>query len=457
MKLSVVILAGGQGKRMRSTLPKVLHNLAGKPLLQHVIEATKQLPLATKPIVIFGYQGEAVKKALSDFDINWIHQPEQLGTGHAVQLALPKIQKDHQVLVLYGDVPLINIETLKKFIAITPQNVIGIITALLPNPSGLGRILRNQKNDIIDIIEQRDANDTTRQINEINTGIYLIPSEYLQKYLPLLTNKNGQQEFYLTDIIAKAVHDGIQIQGLRIDQHEEILGINTQSQLASLERYYQQKITELLMLSGVTLMDPARIDVRGDVEIGADTIVDVNVIFEGNVKIGKRCKIGANTIIKNATIEDDVEIRSHCIIEDSIIAKQTTIGPFARLRPGTILKSKSHVGNFVEIKNSEIGEGSKVNHLSYIGDSIVGMNVNVGAGVITCNYDGANKHQTIIKDYAFIGSNSQLIAPVMIGEGATIGAGSTITRNAPAHQLTLTRASQKSIENWQRPKKKEEA
>lgn len=454
MTLSIVILAAGQGKRMHSQLPKVLHPLAGKPLLEHVVHTASKLDAAAQPIVIYGHQGERVRHALANLNVTWVEQTEQLGTGHALQQALPHLPTKGRVLVLYGDVPLLKVETLKHFIIDTPEHAVGIVTAELPDPTGFGRIIRT-KNKITAIVEEKDATDRQRAIQEINSGIYLIPAAYLQKWLPKLTNNNAQKEFYITDIISLAVKDDISIHSIQPQYYEEILGINDRLQLACLERFYQEKMAEKLMLQGVTLCDPCRFDVRGDVSIGQDVVIDINVILEGHVKIGNRCTIGPNTVIRNAIIGDGVEIKANSVIDGAEIADECVIGPFARLRPGSVLSNKSHVGNFVEIKNSFIGTASKVNHLSYIGDSEVGKEVNIGAGTITCNYDGVNKNKTVIGDNAFIGSNTELVAPVTIGAGATIGAGSTITRDAPPHQLTVCRAQQRSIENWQRPKKKE--
>jgi bifunctional UDP-N-acetylglucosamine pyrophosphorylase/glucosamine-1-phosphate N-acetyltransferase len=455
MTLSTVILAAGQGKRMHSETPKVLHPLAGKALLEHVINTAYSVNHNATPFIIYGHEGEKVKGAFPHLDATWIAQAEQLGTGHALLQALPKIPDDHRVLVLYGDVPLILPETLKQFISTTPANAIGIITAVFPNPTGLGRIIRDANGNIIRITEDKDTTATERAIQEINSGIYLIPASLLKKWLPALKNLNAQKEYYLTDIIALAAAENISIHSTQPSTYEEVLGINDRVQLAHLERHYQLGIAEKFMRQGVTLADPARFDVRGEVTIGSDTRIDVNVIFEGRVTIGKHCIIGPNTVLRNTMIADRVEIRANSVIDGAEIAADCTIGPFARLRPGTVLAPQSHVGNFVEIKNSDIGMGSKINHLSYIGDADIGEKVNIGAGTITCNYDGFNKHRTVIENNAFIGSNTALIAPVTVGEGATIGAGSTISRNAPAKQLTISRAQQRSIENWQRPQKKE--
>jgi bifunctional UDP-N-acetylglucosamine pyrophosphorylase/glucosamine-1-phosphate N-acetyltransferase len=456
MTLSVVILAAGQGKRMRSELPKVLHRLAGKPLLEHVIHTIRTLNESLVPHVIYGHQGDQVQQALSHHAIHWVHQSEQLGTAHAVLQALPNIPDHHRVLVLYGDVPLISFATLKKFIAETSPHAIGMLTAIVNDPKGLGRIIRNSQQQITAIVEEKDATDEQRLLSEINSGIYLLPVDYLKKRLPELNNSNAQKEYYLTDIIACAFQDNIAIQSMLVSNQEEILGVNDKLQLSQLERHYQRQRATELMQAGITIMDPQRIDIRGELSIDTDTTVDVNVIFEGQVTIGKHCSIGPNSYLRDVTLGDHVQIKANSYIEGAQIAAGCVIGPFARIRPTTVLAEQTHIGNFVEIKNSMIGFTTKINHLSYVGDSDIGSKVNIGAGTITCNYDGANKHRTTIKNNVFIGSNSQLIAPVTIGEGATIGAGSTITRHAPANQLTLCRATQRSIANWQRPIKKED-
>src|SRR5579883_1227377 len=449
MALSIVILAAGQGKRMQSALPKVLHRLGGKPLLEHVVNTARGIA-SEPPIVIYGHQGETLRHALADLNVTWVEQKEQLGTGHALQQALPHIPNENPVLVLYGDVPLTQIATLKDFIAKTPKNALGLITVNLANPTGFGRIIRDAKQNIINIIEEK-------QLTEINSGIYFFPENFLQKNLSRLQNNNAQQEYYLTDVINMAVKDNISIHGFQHHSENELAGVNDRAQLAMLERAYQIQQAEKLMKQGVTILDPNRFDVRGELIAGKDVTIDINVIFEGRVVIGNNCTIGPNTVIRNTVIGDGVEIRANSVIDGAEIAADCIIGPFARLRPGTILASKSHIGNFVEIKNSVIGEASKVNHLSYIGDSDVGKRVNIGAGTITCNYDGVNKHKTIIGDDAFIGTNTALVAPIKVGEGAYIATSSTITRDAPAHQLTVCRArEQRSIPNWKKPSKKSE-
>lgn len=456
MTIQIVILAAGQGKRMHSKLPKVLHHLAGKPLLEHVIHTALTVSPAVPPIVIYGHQGEMLHERLSHYHSKWVLQKEQLGTGHALLQVLPEIKDAKQVLVLSGDVPLISLHTLKKLIESTPENALGMLTANLQNPTGYGRIKRDEQNNIVQIIEEKDATAAERMVTEINPGIYLVPVTYLKKWLPMLKNNNAQGEYYLTDIVAQAMAEKIHIHSVKPEVSEEIMGINDRVQLAQLERFYQKQMAEKLMRQGVTLLDPARLDIRGDVQIGKDVTMDMNVILEGRVVIGNDCVIGSNTILRNVVLGDHVEIKANSILDGAEIAEGCIIGPFARLRPGTVVAKGAHIGNFVEIKNSEIGQATKVNHLSYVGDSDVGKHVNIGAGTITCNYDGVNKHKTIIGDYVQIGSNTQLVAPVSIGEGATIGAGSTVTKDAPAHQLTLThKLEQRSVKNWERPKKRE--
>ena len=455
MILSTVILAAGKGKRMYSEMPKVLHKLAGKALLERVICTALSLNTTQRPIVVYGHQGERVRDTLGHLNADWVEQTEQLGTGHALQQTLVHLPTEGHVLVLYGDVPLIETTTLKKFINQTPANTIGIITAKLPDPTGFGRIIRDKQGDITHIVEEKDASDEERDICEINTGIYLIPVNYLHQWLPKLNNNNAQREYYLTDLISMATKAHVAIHSIQPQHYEEILGVNDRLQLACLERFYQGQLAEKLMLQGITLLDPHRFDIRGEINIAQDVIIDINVVLEGHVTIGKGCLIGPNCVLRNVVLSDHVEIKANSVLDGAEIGEGCVIGPFARLRPGTVLSAQSHVGNFVEIKNSTIGSATKINHLSYIGDSEIGQRVNVGAGTITCNYDGINKNKTTIDDNAFIGSNTALIAPVTVGAGATIGAGSIITRNAPAHQLTVCRSQQRSIANWQRPTKKE--
>ncbi len=452
MKLTIVILAAGQGKRMHSNLPKVLHILADKPLLQHVIESAFTL----KPndvYVIYGHGGDQVRHQLQHSPVHWVEQKQQLGTGHAVAQAIPFIS-DGLVLVLYGDVPLIQPTTLQALCQPENEQALRLLTVLLDNPKGYGRIVRNAANQVTQIVEEKDADKNIRQIREVNTGILAVPIHYLRKYLNELNTANAQGEYYLTDIVEMAAQTGMNIFTHQPDSQYEVLGVNDRMQLAELERYYQKKQAIQLMQAGVTLKDPMRLDIRGQVQTGFDVSIDVNVILEGKVNLGHRVVIGANTIIKNSTIGDDCEILPNSLIENAQIGKNCRIGPYARLRPDTQLADQVHIGNFVEIKKSTVASGSKINHLSYVGDAIVGSGVNIGAGTITCNYDGANKWQTTIGDNAFIGSDTQLIAPVTIGENATIGAGSTITKNVSDNSLALSRTAQISARNWQRPQKK---
>jgi bifunctional UDP-N-acetylglucosamine pyrophosphorylase/glucosamine-1-phosphate N-acetyltransferase len=452
MKLDVIILAAGQGTRMRSSLPKVLHPLGGKALVQHVIDTAAGFSDSSIHVV-YGHGAEMVLNQLGDQDVNWVMQEEQLGTGHAVQQAMPHIGDDSVVMILYGDVPLIRKETLEGLLGIVAEDTLALLTIELQDSTGYGRIVRNAKGDVERIVEHKDATEEEREIKEINTGILAATSRNMENWLGRLDNNNSQKEYYLTDIIEMAVQDGIGVKTVSPEEEIEVMGINDKVQLAEMERAFQLNKAEDLMRAGVMIMDPARIDIRGDLKAGQDSSLDVNLVAEGTNQLGDRVKVGPNVVLKNAVIGDDVEILSNCVIEDATIGKGSRIGPFARIRPETNLVENAHVGNFVEIKKSTVGKGSKINHLSYIGDSIIGSGVNIGAGTITCNYDGANKHQTIIGDDAFIGSDTQLVAPVSVGKGATIGAGSTITRDTPDNQLTLSRSKQISLENWKRPVK----
>lgn len=454
MNLTTIILAAGKGTRMRSQLPKVLHHIAEKPLLQHVHDTAIQLENNTLHIVI-GHGAELVKKTLANLRVNWVEQTQQLGTGHAVQQVSDQISDDTIALILYGDVPLLKIETLQKLLAQINKKTLALLTVNLKNSTGYGRIVRDELGKVLRIVEEKDAIETEKQITEGNTGILAVQGNALKKWLAQLNNNNAQGEYYLTDVIALAVADGFEIATSSPETEDEVLGVNDKLQLAHLERVYQLQQAQNLMRQGVTLRDPNRFDLRGSLEIGQDVEIDVNVIFEGENRIGNNVKIGANCSIKNATIGDDVIILPNCVIENAEVGANSRIGPFARLRPETVLATDTHIGNFVEIKKSIIGQGSKVNHLSYIGDSLVGKKVNIGAGTITCNYDGINKFQTIIEDGAFIGSDTQLVAPVTVGKNATIGAGSTITKDTPDDQLTLSRSKQVSVSGWQRPVKKE--
>ncbi len=452
MSLKVVILAAGQGTRMRSTLPKVLHPLANKPMLQWVLEEADALQ-PKEIMVVVGHCGEQVKNTLPSANVTWVEQTAQLGTGHALQQTLPHLQDCEQVLVLLGDTPMITEETLRELCESTPVNQLGIITEFVGEPAGLGRIIRDAENNLIGIVEEKDATLEQKTIEEINTGIMLLPVKYLQNWLQALSSSNAQNEFYLTDVIAMAVTDKVSINSIQPLFTEEVLGINNRQQLAYLERFYQSLIAQTLMEEGVTLMDPDRFNLRGDLDVAQDVVIDINVIIEGDVKIARGCHIGANSILKNVSLGENVTVLPNSILEDSIVAANCTIGPFARLRPGTELAEGVKVGNFVETKKVKVGKGSKLSHLSYIGDANIGANVNIGAGTITCNYDGINKYVTTIEDDVFIGSDSQLIAPVTIEKGAYIGAGSSISKNAPAGKLTLARARQKTIDSWQPPKK----
>lgn len=454
MGLSVIILAAGQGTRMRSKLPKVLHRLAGRPLVQHVIDAAKALN-ADKIHLVYGHGGEQVQAAIADPALNWVLQAEQLGTGHAVQQVVPHLNAADKVLILYGDVPLTNAETLKELVAIQDGKDIALLTVSLPDPSGYGRIVRDAGHRVTGIVEHKDANEAERQIREVNTGILCASGADLVRWLAALRNDNAQGEFYLTDII-KACHDqGGVIHTRHPASAMEVEGVNNRVQLATLERAYQAARAHALMVAGVTLRDPARLDVRGEFQHGLDVEIDVNVILEGRVRVGDNVRVGPNVVLKNVTLGDGVEIKANTVIEDAIIGDGSDIGPFARIRPGTVLAGSVHIGNFVELKKAHLGAGAKAGHLAYIGDATVGERVNISAGVITCNYDGANKHQTVIGDDAFIGTDSQLVAPVQIGEGAYIAAGSTITKDAPAEALTICRArEQRSILGWEKPAKK---
>ncbi len=454
MHLSVVILAAGKGKRMVSDLPKVLHRIGGKPMLGHVLDTADRLG-AVQCLVVHGHGGEAVKAAFGERSaIVWVEQAEQLGTGHAVDQVLPTIADDDAVvLVLYGDVPLVGSETLQPLVDSASGDHLGLLTVKLADPAGYGRIVRDLTGRVQHIVEEKDASAEQRCIREVNTGILAAPISRLRRWVRALDNKNAQGEYYLTDVIAMAVADGVAVEAFSAPDPHEVEGVNDRLQLAELERYHQRRQVETLMRNGATLLDPARVDVRGTVVTGKDVIIDVNVVFEGEVRLGDRVRIGPHSMICNAILGDDTEVLSHSLIEEAHIGRGARIGPFARLRPGNQLADGVHVGNFVEIKKSVIGPASKVNHLTYIGDTEIGADVNVGAGTITCNYDGANKYKTVIEDRAFIGSNTALVAPVRVGEGATVGAGSTIAKDVPADNLAVTRAPQKLIKDWRRPVK----
>ncbi len=451
-KLTIIILAAGQGSRMKSRLPKVLHPLAGQPLLAHVINTARSLN-PERIIVVYGHGGEQVPAAINGDDLIWVKQEEQLGTGHAVAQAMPEVDDDATVLVLYGDVPLTRQATLEQLIACGADDF-GLLTVELDDPAGYGRILRNREGQVTQIVEHKDASEDERQIREVNTGMLAANAGRLRGWLEKLNNDNAQAEYYLTDVTAMAVAEGLTIKTCPPDSEMEVLGVNSRAQLAMLERQYQRQQAEVLMEQGVTVIDPARLDIRGEVDIAQDVILDVNVILVGKVRIGEGVYVGPGCVIKDSTIAEGVQLQPLCVIEQAHIGADAHIGPFARLRPGAELAAHTHVGNFVEIKNSVVGEASKINHLSYIGDSDVGARVNIGAGVITCNYDGAYKHRTTIGNDVFVGSDCQLVAPVEVGDGATLGAGTTLTRDAPAAELTLSRAKQKTIQGWKRPVKK---
>lgn len=449
--LNIVILAAGKGTRMYSEKPKVLHALAGKPLVQHVLDCA----VALRPqqiCVVYGHGGEAVPEAMQQYPAKFVIQEPQLGTGHAVQQAMPLLSDDGRTLVLYGDVPLIQHSTLHQMQQ--AGDGLALLTVNLDNPTGYGRIVRNDQGDVLGIVEEKEASPEQREIREVNTGILLAPTGKLREWLARLRNDNAQGEYYLTDIVAMAVQQGIAVHTVQPAHEWEIHGINSKAQLAALERTRQQVEAAHLLAHGVTLADPARIDVRGRLSCGHDVEIDVGCIFEGDVSLGNNVHVGAYSIIRNTNIADGARIAHYSLIDSSEVGADCHIGPYARLRPGTKLHDGVHIGNFVEVKNSEIAQGSKANHLSYIGDSTVGSRVNIGAGTITCNYDGANKYRTVIGDDVFIGSGTQLVAPVTVGKGATIGAGSTITKDAPEGELTLSRSKQTTINGWQRPTRK---
>jgi len=451
MPLHIVILAAGKGTRMKSHLPKVLHKIGNISLLEHVVMTVQKLCPETIH-VIHGDNGDLLKASLRAYSINWVEQAKQLGTAHAVMQALPFLQNSGKVLILYGDVPLIEQKTLVRLIENLPLNGISLLTANFADPTGLGRIIRNESGSVKAIIEDKDATFLQLQIKEINSGIMVTTHQILDHYLNKIQTHNAQNEFYLTDIINMLAVDGLPVKSIAVGNQEEVLGVNDKKQLAQLERYYQKKSTNNLMEQGLILLDPARFDLRGNLTISQDIVIDINVIIEGAVSIGENTHIQANNYIKNTAIGKNVVIKSNCVIEDAVIEDGCIIGPFARIRPGTHLQQGSHVGNFVELKNTKLGKNSKANHLSYLGDATIGDRVNIGAGTITCNYDGENKYKTIIEDQAFIGSNTSLVAPVTIGKEAVIGAGSVITANACEKKLTLARTKQITLDNWQRKK-----
>jgi len=449
---SIVILAAGQGKRMKSALPKVLQPLAGRPLLKHVIDTARSLEPAAIHVV-YGHGGDQVREALKDEPVSWVLQTERLGTGHAVMQAMPGVPNDHVVLVLYGDVPLISRSTLSELLSIAGTQQTGLLTVELEDPTGYGRIVRGKRNGVQKIVEQKDASKKELKIRECNTGVLAAPARLLKKWLKSLRNDNSQGEYYLPDVIAMAAKEKVAVNPLVARNVIEVLGVNDKTQLAELESAFRRQVARDLMLAGVTVVDPARLDVRGSVTHGSDVFIDVNVVLEGNVKLGDRVRIGPNCVVRNSEIGDDTEVLPNCVVDSAVIGKSCNIGPFARFRPTSTLDDGVHIGNFVEVKNSTLGENSKANHLAYVGDAQVGSRVNIGAGTIIANYDGANKHRTTIADDVHTGSNSVLVAPITVGAGATIAAGSTVAKEVPAGKLTVARARQTTIEEWQRPTK----
>jgi len=452
MSLQVIILAAGKGTRMRSALPKVMQPLAGQPLLHHVIVAARELG-AERPIVVYGHGGDVVQQAFAGQALDWVLQAEQRGTGHAVQVALPVLADAGRTLILYGDVPLISVATLQRLIEVVPDDqTLGLLTVHLPDPTGYGRIVREQGR-VVRIVEQKDASADEKLITEANTGILCVPNALLHAWLPQLKNNNAQGEYYLTDLIGMATAHGVPVTAVHPDTIWEVEGVNDKLQLSALERVWQRHQAEQLMRAGVTVLDPARLDVRGQISHGMDVSLDAGVILEGRVVLGDNVRVGAGCILKDCEIGAGTEIKPYSLIDSAVVGERAVIGPFARLRPGSTLADEVHIGNFVETKATRMGVGSKANHLAYLGDSDIGSGVNIGAGTITCNYDGANKHKTTIGDDAFIGTNNSLVAPVTIGAGATTGAGSTISKDVPDGTLAVARAVQKTIDGWQRPRK----
>lgn len=454
--LNIVILAAGMGKRMRSNIPKVLHTLAGRPMLSHVIASARALQ-PTRIVVVTGHGAQQVQEACTgQTDLCFALQEPQLGTGHAVQQAVPQLAAGGTTLVLYGDVPLVSSDTLKALVA-AAQDGMAVLTVHLKDPAGYGRIVRDAIGHVERIVEDKDATEAEREISEVNTGILAAPTESLRGWLGKLGNDNAQGEYYLTDVIAMAVADGVRVATAQPSAEWETLGVNSRLQQAELERVYQRQQANILLEAGVTLADPSRIDIRGGLLCGRDVFIDVNCVFEGEVELADGVHIGPNCVLRSVQVGPGSVIEAFSHLEQAEVGADAHVGPYARLRPGSRIGNDGRIGNFVEVKNSTLGAGSKANHLAYIGDAVVGERVNIGAGTITCNYDGANKHRTIIEDDAFIGSDTQLVAPVKVGKGATLGAGTTLTRDAPAGQLTVSRATQRSIEGWTRPVKKEKS
>jgi bifunctional UDP-N-acetylglucosamine pyrophosphorylase/glucosamine-1-phosphate N-acetyltransferase len=454
MPISVVILAAGQGKRMKSDLPKVLQPLAGRPLLSHVIE-TAQAIEADGIHVVYGHGGERVRETLAQAPVTWALQAEQLGTGHAVQQAMPGVPDDHLVLVLYGDVPLVQAATLRRLVeAAADGDALGLLSVRMQDPTGYGRIVRDRAGSVARIVEHKDANQKERAIDEVNTGLMAASARRLREWLGQLKNDNAQGEYYLTDVVVMAARAGLKVNAILAEREDEVLGVNDKVQLAEVEAVYRRRRAQELMLAGVTLADPLRFDARGPVTVGRDVSIDVNVVLEGTVKLGDRVRIGPNVVIRDSEIGDDAVIHANCVLDRASVGARAIVGPFARLRPDAVLHEEVHVGNFVEVKKSELMRGAKANHLTYLGDATVGPMVNVGAGTITCNYDGVNKWRTEIGEGAFIGSGTMLVAPVKVGAQATIGAGSTVTKDAPEGKLTLERSKQVTLDGWKRPTRK---
>ena len=453
-KVNFVILAAGKGARMRSAIPKVLHKVSGRSMLGHVVAAVESLGKAKK-IIVTGHGAEQVEQQFKSPTTIFTQQKEQLGTGHAVQMAIPALCSDAVVIVLYGDVPLIRPSTIEKILNVVTETTMGLLTINLENPQGYGRIVRNGQQEITEIIEQKDASVEQLKITEVNTGVLALRSTQLREWLPKITNNNAQGEYYLTDLVAIARAEGVEVISVNPESATEVEGVNNRIQLSQLERAHQRQLAEVLMESGTSLADPARFDQRGELNAGTDNFIDINCVFEGSVSIGNNVSIGANCHIINSTIGDDVAILPNTIIESSVVGDRAVIGPFARLRPGTELGSDTKVGNFVETKKAVVGKGSKINHLSYVGDAQLGENVNIGAGTITCNYDGVSKHKTDLGDGVFVGSNSTLVAPIKVDKGGFVAAGSTVTSEVPSDSLAVGRAKQRNIKGWKRPTKKE--